>query len=198
MRKPPKLPPSVFPEDVIYGSGKKPEVEALHRAYCAKLVDRLLAHPELVPFGNTPESIRQMLTNGWLEIPENQTYGFEVESYFERKEELAAQGVKVFNADIEHSFSSEQVQSERAQQMIAYLLQHEELLPALSITTATLADHDYTRKRTYFLAKAWCFVCEQEVAGVELMRLPASDERRLQFSELLQPLSLSISVVEAQ
>ena len=198
MRKPPKLPPSVFPEDVIYGSGKRPEEEALHRSYCAKLIDRMIEHPKLVPFGRTPEGMRQMLTNGWLDIPENQTYGFEVESYFERKEELAAKGVKIFNAAIEHSFSSAQVQSERAQQMIAYLRQHEELLPALSITTATLADHEYTRKRTYFLAEAWCFICEQEVAGIDLMRLPANDAKRLQLNELLKPLSLSINVVEAQ
>lgn len=182
------LPKNVFPEDWVYSNGKTPEEEALHRLYCKKLIDRMLTHPELVPLGSTRESVQSMLTDGSIDNPQLQDFAFEAETYFEFKDEMASKGIKVFNASIEHACSSEQVQRMRAQKMVEYFLSHKSLLSADAIDADDLVNPKFIRKGTYFLAKAWCFVVQLNLAGIELFSLPEDDNNKKIFNDMIEPL----------
>lgn len=182
------LPKNVFPEDWVYSNGKTPEEEALHRLYFKKLIKRMLAHPELVPLGNTLEDVRLCMTNGSLDNPNYQESAFEAETYFEFKDEMASKGIKVFNAEIEHVYSSKEVQKERAHNMIEYFKNHKSLLSADAIDADDLVNPKFIRKGTYFLAKAWCFVVQLNLAGIELFSLPEDDNNKKIFNDMIEPL----------
>ena len=182
------LPRNVFPEDWVYSNGKTPEEEALHRLYCQKLIKRILAHPELVPLGHTVDSVRAMLTDGSIADPRFQDLAFDAETYFEFKDEMAAKGIQVFNAKIEHIFSSEKVQKDRAQKMREYFLNHQSLLSDEAINRSDLDNPKFIKRSFYFLAEAWCFIVQQNLAGVELYLLDANAEEIKHFFDIIEPL----------
>ena len=182
------LPRNVFLLVVVYNNGKTPEEEALHRALGQKLIKRMLAHPEIAPYGKTKEKLLNMLTDGSLDNPRFQHFAFEAETYFEFKDEMALKGINVFNAGIEHVCSSLDVQNDRAQKMIEYLSDHESLLSDNGINRDDLVNPKFIKKGTYFLARAWCFVLQLKLAGIDVALLPTNDENRLMLDNLLNPL----------
>lgn len=185
------LPKNVFPEDWVYSNGKTPEEEALHRLYFKKLIKRMLAHPELVPLGNTLEDVRLCLTNGSIDNPNYQNSAFEFETYFEFKDEMASKGIKVFNAEIEHAYSSKEVQEARAQKMREYLLNHQSLMSVLSdygIDNNDMINPKFLKRSYYVFAKAWCFVTQQKLAGVELYLLDINSDDIKHFLNIFEPL----------
>lgn len=185
------LPRNVFPEDWVYSNGKTPEEEALHRLYFKKLIKRMLAHPELIPLGCTLEDVRLCMTNGNLDNPNYQDSAFDAETYFEFKDEMASKGIKVFNAEIEHFHSSKEVQEERAQNMMEYLLNHQSLMSLLSdygIDNNDMINPKFIKRSYYVFAKAWCFVIQQKLAGVELYLLDVNSDNIKHFLNIFEPL----------
>ena len=62
------------------------------------------------------------------DYPAQQT-ALRAESYFNYKDKMAANGINVFDPQIEHQFSSNKVKRERANLMVAYLEKYPQMLP---------------------------------------------------------------------
>ncbi len=175
-----------FPNDLYFD--KSPEERARLRALGKKLVERMLANPDLIPFTTTRDRVAEMLTNGDLDNPLFQDFRACHELYFELKEELARKGIQIFNARLEHEYSSAEVQKARAQKMVEYLRKHKNLLSADTIDEADLANPKFIAKTTYIMAWAWCLVWERKLAGIELYQQDADSDDRKLLAEIFAPL----------
>ena len=167
---------------------KSPEEQAKLHDLGKKLVERMLANPDLIPFTTTKERVAEMLTNGDLDNPLFQDFRANHEIYFELKDEMASKGIHIFNARLEHEYSSAEVQKKRAKLMVKYLLDHKCLLSADTIDETDLANPKFLYKTTYVMAWAWCFVWERKLAGIELYKQDADSEDRKHLSEIFAPL----------
>lgn len=175
-----------FPSDVYYG--RSPEEDAMYRLFGQKLIKRMLAHPELIPWGCTKEALENDLSNGYLNNRQFQEFALKAETYFQLKDAMALKGMKLFDAELEHHCSSDAVKAERAQKMITYLLEHQNLLGEDSLDAADLVNPKLISKGTLFLAQAWCFVLQQKLAGIDLYALSEKSLDRQHLAELLAPL----------
>ena len=175
-----------FPNDLYFD--KSPEERARLRALGKKLVERMLANPDLIPFTTTRDRVAEMLTNGDLDNPLFQDFRANHEIYFELKDEMASKGIQIFNARLEHEYSSAEVQKARAQKMVEYLRKHKNLLSADTIDEADLANPKFIAKTTYIMAWAWCLVWERKLAGIELYQQDADSDDRKLLAEIFAPL----------
>ncbi len=169
---------------------KTPEERALLHDLGKKLVERMLANPDLIPFTTTKEKVAMMLTDGTLDDHSFQDYEAKAEVYFELKDEMASKGIQIFNAPVEHAHSSAEVQKKRAKLMVKYLLEHKCLLSPDTIDEDDLANPKFLAKTTYSMAEAWCFVWERKLAGVELYQQDADSADRKHMAEIFAPVVL--------
>lgn len=103
------------------------ESEALRLVYI-KFLQLELEHPELTNMSRE-QIIRKLHDEDALhDYPAQQT-ALRAESYFNYKDKMAANGINVFDPQIEHQFSSNKVKRERANLMVAYLEKYPQMLP---------------------------------------------------------------------
>ena len=72
--------------------------------------------------------------------------------------------------------------------MREYFLNHQSLLSDEAINRSDLDNPKFIKRSFYFLAEAWCFIVQQNLAGVELYLLDANAEEIKHFFDIIEPL----------
>ena len=87
---------------------------------------------------------------------------------------MAANGINVFDPQIEHQFSSNKVKRERANLMVAYLEKYPQMLPD-SLDLKKIKTSLDNNRIVRCLAEAWCYVYKQKLSGTDLYQLDPID-----------------------